>query len=225
MSRRDTDALIRRIREELRAEGPDGAGYSDFLVQDAINSAIADLSEVFPVRDTIELTTEIGQNTYDLSNYTIFDIIKVEYNGSLIDGYPLKDYLDLNIKDEGPVNKWVLWGNYLIFIGEVDEAVTVKLWVSRAPSKLEDKGDIPETPSYADEAIIAFALSVCFRESRSYDRANYYYRLYVGQKSNILRRAVPQGQRESLPKMNDSYWKPHRSRRSGARSDTNPGGS
>lgn len=224
MGRRNVEDLLKRIREELRAEEPDSAGYSDFIIIDAINSAIADLSEVFPVRDKIEFTTEVGQNTYEMDNYDIYEVIKLEYNGKLIEGYPLRQYLDLNIKDEGPVNRWVLWGKYLIFIGEVDEEVPVQLWVTRSPSKLDSKNDVPEVPDYADEAIIAYALSVCFRESRSYDRANYYYRSFVGQKSNVLRRAVPQGQREQLPKMRDSYWKPHRSTRSGVRSDTNPGG-
>ena len=224
MSRRTVEDLLKRIREELRAEEPDSAGYSDFIVIDAINSAIADLAEVFPVRDKVEFSTVVGQNTYELDDLDIHNIVKLEYDGKLIEGYPLKKYLDLSIKEEGPVNRWVLWGKYLIFIGEVDKIAPVKLWVTRAPSKLQNKDDVPEIPDYADEAIIAYALSVCFRESRSYDRANYYYRTFVGQKNNILRRAVPQGQREVLPKVSDRYWGPHRPRQSGVRSDTNPGG-
>ncbi len=224
MSRRTVEDLMKRVREELRAEGPDSAGYSDFIVLDAINFAIADLSEVFPVRDTTTITTSADTNNYTLGFESVYNIVKVEYDGETITGIPLRTYLNLTIKDTGPVNRWILWGQEFILIGKVEADKEVTLWVTRAPDKLKDKGDIPEIPSYADEAIVAYALSVCYRESRSFDRADYYYRIYVVQKSNILRRGVPQRQKEFLPQMSDSYWKPVRHSRRTVTSDTNPGG-
>ncbi len=232
MSRRDIEYLTKRIREELRAEGPDGAGYSDFLILDAMNSALEDLGEVFPVRDTVTFVTTTTEGTVD-SSYTLSDsidlsslinILKVEYDGKVISNMSISKYLETTIKDEGDVNYWVLWGNAFILLGEVETAKTVTLWVTRAPNKLQDKGDIPETPSYADEAIVAYALSVCYRESKDYERANYHYGIFLKQKDNILRRAIPQGQREALPMMNDSYCGPFRSVQTSQRTDTNPGG-
>ena len=82
--RRNIETIMRRVREELRAEGPDGAGYSDFIIIDAINSALDDLSGVFTIRDEMEFTTETGVNTYDLKEVLpseIVDIIRVEYDG------------------------------------------------------------------------------------------------------------------------------------------------
>lgn len=221
---RNLEMLLRRVREELRAEGPDEAGYSDFIVLNAINFAISDLSEVFPVQDTVELITEADTNKYELGFETVYDIVKVVYDGTILRGMQLPNYLNLTVKDVGPVNHWVLWGTAFILVGKVEADKPINLWVTRAPNKLEGKDDIPELPSYADEAIIAYALSVCYRESRNFDRADYYYRIYVIQKSNILRRGVPQRQKEFQPQMNDSYWKPVRHNRSTVRTDTNPGG-
>jgi hypothetical protein len=224
MSRRTVEDLVKRIREEIRAEAPDSAGYSDFIILDGINSAIADLSEVFPVRDSTSFTTEADTNEYTLSLDSIYNIIKVEYDGTVISGMPLDDYLSLTDKTAGGVLRWVLWGTSLVLVGEVEEDKTVNLWVTRAPNKVDSKDSVPELPSYADEAIVAYALSICYRESRNFDRADYYYRIYVIQKSNILRRGVPQRQKDHLPKMNDSYWGAFRPSRKTRTSDTNPGG-
>ncbi len=232
MSRRDIEYLLKRIREELRAEGPDGAGYSDFLILDAMNSALEDLGEVFPVRDTITFATTTTEGSIDSSynlstsidNSSLINILKVEYDGKVINNMSISKYLETTIKDEGEVAHWILWGNAFILLGAVETAKTVTLWITRAPAKLQDKGDIPETPSYADEAIIAHALSVCYREAKDYERANYHYGTFLKQKDNILRRAIPQGQRDALPVMRGSYWGPFRSVQTSTRTDTNPGG-
>ena len=228
MSRRNIEQLLKRIREELRAEGPDGAGYSDFLIIDAMNSALEDLSEVYPIRDTVSFVTTsslgVVQSTYNLPDTTILNIIKVEYDGTMLTLLPMKDYLEKTTTNEGSVTEWVMWGDSITLIGEVETAKTVTLWVTRTPAKLESKNDIPETPSYADEGIISFALSVCYRESRDYDRANYHYGIFLKQKDNLLRRATPQGQRDANAMMGDSYWAPFRQSRSTVTSDTNPGG-
>ncbi len=232
MSRRDIEYLLKRIREELRAEGPDGAGYSDFLIIDAMNSALEDLGEVFPVRDTVTFattTTElVVDSSYDLTESldisSLINILKVEYDGKVISNMSISEYLEKTIKDEGEVAHWVLWGNAFILLGEVEAAKPVTLWITRSPAKIKDKGDIPETPSYADEAIVAYTLSVCYRESKDYERANYHYGIFLKQKDNILRRAIPQGQKEALPMMSDSYCGPFRSVQTSQRTDTNPGG-
>jgi len=222
--RRTIEHLLKRIREELRAEGPDGAGYSDFLIKDAINSALQDLSEVFPVRDVIEFLTtkEDGEDgavhtTYDLveqaTGSNILSIIKVEYDGERLELLPMKDYLNRAVTDEGSVREWVMWGNSFTLVGEVESGKTVTLWVTRTPKQLKDRGDIPETPDFADEAIIAFAMSVCYRESKDYERANFHYGIFLKQKDDVLRRAIPQGQRDANPVMNASYWGPYRKTR------------
>lgn len=224
MGRRTVEDLVKRIREEIRAEAPNSAGYSDFIILDGINSALADLSEVFPVRDSIQIITEEDTTTYELGLDTIYNVIRVEYDGTVISGIPVDDYLNLLEKNTGPV-RWVLWGTSFVLVGELEADKEVNLWVTRAPNKLENKDDVPEVPNYADEAIVAYALSICYRESRNFDRADYYYRIYVIQKSNILRRGVPQRQKDHLPKMGDSYWKAFRPSRRFTTSDTNPRGS
>ena len=223
--RRNIEQLLKRIREELRAEGPDGSGFSDFLIMDAVNSAIEDLGEVFPVRDTETFTTEEGVTSYTLNYDTLLDIIKVEYDGRVLQNIPLDEYLKLSVNDVGEVNRWVLWGTAITLIGEVAASKDLKLWITRTPAKMQNKGDIPETPAYADEGIIAYALSVCYRESKDYNRADYHYGIYLRQKDNILKRAVPQGHRDNITRMNDSYWGPFQASRVTAKTDTNPGGS
>jgi hypothetical protein len=210
---RTVDHLVRLIREEIRAEGPDGNGISDFLLVSAMNAAIDDLSDVFPIRDTVEFTTTEGVNHYDLADEVesaIYDIIKVEYDDTLISGTQVSDYLNKTVRTEGSVDEWLLWGTSFILLGEVEDDKTVKMWVSRAPLPLKEKDDEPETPRYADEAIKAYAISTAYRESRDYGRADYHYGIYLRQKSNLLKRAVPQGQKDKLPKMRDSYWGPFR---------------
>ncbi len=226
MMSRTVDTLRRRIREELRAEGPDEAGYSDFIVLHAINSAIQDLAEVFPIRDVEVITTEEDKNEYDLGDTGIYKIEKVQYSGKLIDYIATRDYAGIIAdEDTGPVNRWTRYGRKLSLVGKVEAGKEISLWVSRTPKRLENKDDVPETPDYADEAIVAYALSVCSREGRSFDRADYYYRIFLNQKEEVLRRAVPQGQRDSQPKMRDDYWKPFRPSNRVRTSDTNPGGS
>ncbi len=225
--RRNVELLIRRVREELRADGPDGSGYSDFIIMDAINSALDDLAGLFTIRDQIELTTAAQQNTYDLTEALrsdITDIVRVEYNNRKIPGKQIDSFLELSAATEGSVREWLLWGTKLILIGEVENNKPMRLWITRPPKRLTKAGDIPETPGYADEAIIAYAISVCYRESKDYERANYHYSIYVGQKNEILRKSVPQAQKDHLPKMRDSYAKPFRSKQRFARTDLNPGG-
>ena len=222
--RRDIETLMRRIREELRAEGPDGAGYSDFLIMDAMNSAIEDIGEVFPIRDTLDIESVEFTNNYSIHQYAILDILSVEYDGRLLRHIELKEYLNKTINNEGDVREWLLWGSALILTGEIEDEKNIKVWFTRTPKKIEAKGDIPETPSYVDEAIVAYALSVCYRESKDYQRADYHYGIYLRQKDNVLRRSVPQGQRANMPMMTDSYWGPVGSPERFRKTDTNPGG-
>lgn len=225
--RRNVELLIRRVREELRADGPDGAGYSDFIIMDAINSALDDLSGIFTIRDQVEFTTEEGVIKYDLEEVLgieVVDIIRVDYDGTRIPGKQIDPFMDTLLLGEGKVREWFLWGKQLTLVGKVEAGKTIKLWITRPPKRLRLAGDTPETPSYADEAIIAYAISVCYRESKDYDRANFHYSVYVGQKGDLLRKAVPQMQKDSLPVMRDSYAGPFRQRRGFVRTDRNPGG-
>jgi len=221
---RTLEFLIKRIREELRAEGPNAVGYSDFIIIDGINAAMIDLSETFPVQDEYSFTTSDGVNSYEIDYDAVYNIIKAEYDNTILESIPIKEYLDSNSKTTGDVTKYTLWGKSFILLGAVEDSKDVNMWVTRQPNRVEEKDDTPEIPSYADEAITAYALSVCYRESRNFDKANYYYGVYIAQKSNVLRRGVPQRQKEYLPKMGDSYWGAFRPSRSTIKSDTNPGG-
>lgn len=224
MSRRDVELLLKRVREELRAEGPDAGGYSDWVILDAMNSAIEDLGGVFPVRDVTTITTELATNEYTLEVDNLLNILKVEYDGRPITNMDLSDYLEKTVKDEGDVNYWVLWGNKVILLGAVEDAKVVQLWITRTPNLLAERGDTPETPAFADEAIIAYAVSTCYRESKDYDRANYHYSIYLRQKDSIVRRSIPQGQRTAQTKMSNSYWGTFKGTNIIHRSDENPGG-
>ncbi len=216
--RRNVEALVRRVREELRAEGVDGAGYSDFIIVDGINSALDDLSEVFTIRDVVTFTTIEGQNEYNLKQVVsseIYHIIKVTYDGEETFGRQLDSYMDVPDPEEGAVRTWFLWGSHLTFVGDVEADKEVKLWITRAPEHISaDNTDwVPETPSMADEALVAYTISVCYRESKDYERANYHYRIYLRQKDSLMKRAVPQGQRDFNPNMRATYWGPFRPRR------------
>lgn len=225
MSRRTIEDLMKRIREELRAEGPDEAGYSDFMILQGMNSAIQDLAEVFPINDVEKITTEEEKKEYDLSD-NIYKIDKVQYDGRKLEYMQTRDYVDYKVdEDPGPVNRWTLYGKKLILVGKVEDGKELSLWVSRSPKRLEGKGDVPEVPDYADEAIVAYAMSICCREGRSFDRADYYYTIYLNQKQEILRRTVPgQGQSDRKPRARDDYWPTFRPSRRIRTSDTNPGG-
>lgn len=226
--RRTLDHLRQRIREELRAEGPDGAGYSDFFLKDTINSALDDLSEIFTIRDKVTLVAKDDLTTYDLKEelprIQIEDIIRVEYDNKILQGISLDTYLDKKFPNEGEVIEWTLWGDTLILVGKVEEDKDISLWVTRSPCRLEYKDDIPDVPGYADEAIIQYSITACYRESKDYERANFHFGIYRHEKNNLLRRAVPQGQKDYLPRVRDSYWGVVRGREGISRSDTNPGG-
>ena len=207
MSSRTIEDLMKRIREELRAEGPDGVGYSDFIILNGINAGIADLAEVYPVRDTVSFETDKDVNEYDLSDKGIYKVDKVEYDSKAINCMDLKHYLDnQSVLTTGNVTSWVLYGKKFILVGDVENEKTVKLWVSRAPALLDQIDSVFELPDYTLEAVVAYAMSICYRESRNFAQADYYYRVFMNQKDMLLRRAVPQGQRDVQPKMRDDYW-------------------
>ena len=227
--RRDLESLIREVREELRAPGPDGGGYGDFLLTTAINRAQSDLAEVFTIRDKLNFTTEEDKSTYDIKDLfediEIENILRVIYEGNqltFIDLDRLEGIYDL---DSGVVRYWNLWGSKLTLVGDLEPDKTVELYVTRAPKALKEPGDTPELPYYADEAIVCYAISVMYRESRDYDRANYYYQIFMRKKDDIMRRTSPQGQKDKQPRMRDSYWPAVSERRGFTKtSDTNPGG-
>lgn len=220
--------LLRSVRAELQMEGPDGGGIPDWFIIDAINNAQADLAEVYPIRDTITFKTVAGENTYTLPDKigeaTLDNIIRVRYGTKDLTGINLDDYFGITDPATGTVNRWTLWGTAFIITGEVETDKDLTLYVTRAPTLLQEDDDIPEVPYYAVEAMVQYAISACHREQRDYDRANYHYGIYLRKKDSLLKRAVPQGQRDTAPKMRDTYWKPFRAGRGFVRTDTNPGG-
>jgi len=231
--KRNVETVIKRIREELRAEGADGAGFSDFIIVDAINSALDDLSDTFTVRDLLDFNTTT-ENTYNLRTVVdaeIYTLLRVSYDGKVIDSVQIDDYLSMVNPEEGPVRQWFLWGDHLTLVGNVEGNKEVKMWVLRAPAHIDPHTPtmVPDTPRHADEAIISFAMSICYRESREYERANYHYGIFLRQKENLLRRSVPQGQGDHNPQMRSIYWGTFRPSSAGgwtppAWTDTNPGG-
>ena len=225
---RNLETLIRRVREELRAEGPDGAGYSDFSIVEAFNSAMYNLAEEFPVKDTITFTTveDTGEYSLDevIGDVEFENIIRVLYDGKQIRGIALESFFATENPSEGPVEQWVFWGDRFILVGKVEAEKEVKMYITRAPKKLMDKDDVPETPYYADEALAQYAIAACYRESRDYERANFHYGIFLRLKDSILRRGTPQAQREHRVTMRDSYWGPVRDKDGMDTSDTNPGG-
>lgn len=225
---RTLEDFIVRIREELRAEGEGGGGYSSRFIIDAINSAQDTLVEMFTLRDEVEFTTTEDVNTYDLTSVitdkVIENIIKISYDDIILKGVMLDTFLNKSAPTEGTVREWVLWGNNLTLLGKVEASKVVKLWITRAPIVLTDVTDTLEIPYYTQEAVIHYALSACYRESRDYDRAGFHYSIYQKEYSMIRDRAVSQGQRDHLPAMRDDYWGVVRGREGITRSDTNPGG-
>lgn len=234
---RNLETIIARVREEIRAEGADGAGISDFLLESAVNSALADLSEIFTIRAHIEFDIEEDENgepkrAYSLRDVTgteteLENIIRVTYGDRVLDYISLDEYLAIDKNDEGELRSYTLWGNKMFLVGgfDLEYYEKVGMYIVRGPSRLQSKDDVPETPYYADEAIMHFAIAAAYRETRDYDRANYHYGIYLRNKDSLLKRAVPQMQREKQPHMRDSYWGVTEERTGISRtSDTNPGG-
>jgi len=215
-TRRTAEHLIKRVREELRAEGPQGGGYSDFIILDALNTALDDLSDIFTIRDTVTFDTVADQNSYDIADVLgveVFELLRVSYDGKVIRGKPIDVLLNKAVEDEGPVREWFLWGHELTFAGKVEADKEVKMWVNRGPKFISEFKQVPDTPRYADEALISYALSVCYRESKDFERAFQYYRIYNNRKAELLSRSVPQMQRDFTSQMRDDYASPFRGSR------------
>ena len=222
---RTLENLIKRVREELRAEGESGGGYSDFSIKEHLNAAINELSGIYAVRDVIEITAQEGVNTYTQFDCPVLEkIIKVEYDGRTLTAVDVDYFSGMTGKDEGQVDKYFFWGKALTLIGEVEEAKAIKMWITRIPNTLADNKDVSELPAYTDEAVINYAIAGCCRESRDYDRAQLYYNMYLHKRNELLRRGVPQRQRDLPTKMRDTYWPPVGRSTAGRKSDTNPGG-
>jgi len=224
--RRDLETLVRLIREEVRIEGPDGGGVSDLFIEEAVNEAIKDLAEFFPVKDVMEIESEAGKNGYDLDeeDVKIENIIYVLYDGNILDSIPINKYMNLKNVDEGQVDTWSYWGGKLFLRGEVEQGKTIELWVTRAPKTLKNRKDEPEVPYYCDKAIKQYAVSACYREIRDYERANFHYSIYQNQFESIVNRGVPQETRGEGLAIDDSYFPALNGDYFVKRSDTNPGG-
>lgn len=211
--RRTLGHIRRRIREELRAEGPDGAGYSDFFIDSNIRSALDALASIYTIRDEVTFTAQVGVNEYDLNSKidpeVVENIVQVEYKDKIIPFYPMHE-VDPVKKEEGDtVYGWVIWGSTLILLGEV-EAVDVILRITRAPfPPIEDDDDI-EMPYYADEAIVQFVIAACYRESKDYDAASLHYTIYLRAREEVRTRAIPQGRATGQLAVRSEYWLPER---------------
>lgn len=203
--------IRRRVREELRAEGPDGGGYSDFFLDQQINSAIGVLSGIYPIRDTFTFTTTEGQNEYDLDvvvgdDMDVDKIVRLTYDGFDVPASNFRDHFATYIRS-GVVRGWTLWGRKITFHGDVEEGTEVKIWVTRMPKRVSDPEDEPELPPHADEAIVHFVIAACYRESRDYDRATQHYRNFLHHEERLRSRDIPQGQR-NVPTMMSSFYSP-----------------
>lgn len=222
---RDLESLVRIVREEVRAEGPDGGGFTDLFIEDAINEAISGIAEFFPIKDTVELESEEHKNEYELeTDFEIENIYYVFYGNSRLTPIDINQYHQIRTKDEGKVSYWTYWGGKLFLTGEIEAEKPIILWITRAPKKLKDKGDTPEVPYYCDKAIKQYAVSACFRESRDYERANFHYGIYRNELQSIVGRAVPQEGRGTSPMIDDSYFPPVNAGHTVRRTDENPGG-
>jgi hypothetical protein len=227
---RNLDYFIRLIREELRAEGADGAGYSDFKIVNAINTALSELSEVYPVRDILTLVTEESVNEYDFTatfpDDEIVDIIHIAKGNKTLVGIDVNTYLSLNNPLDGETRHYLIWGNKLMLTGEIPDDDEYKLWVTRLPKKLveTDLTGTPEIPSYADDAVIQYAIATCYRESRDYERAAYHLDLYNKEKAEIIRRGIPQKQRNHTAVVRNRYSEAIGQNGLTRKTDTNPSG-
>lgn len=205
--------LRRRIREELRAEGPDGGGYSDFFLDQQINSAIGVLSAIYPIRDTFTFDTVEDQDEYNMDDIVDDDmdvdkIIKLTYDDTELPGSRLDSML---YNSSLSVYGWTLWGRTIILYGEEIEAdKEVKIWVTRAPQPLVDPEDESELPQYTDEAIIQFVIAACYRESRDYERATTHYHNFLHHEDRLRKRDIPQGHRAYPTQMSNIYSQPVR---------------
>ena len=218
------EQLVGFIRGELRAEGPDGAGFSDNQIIKALNLAISELAKEFPIRAVVTVTTEDAVNEYSLDWMAIENIIRVTYDGSRLRAVALDDYLAMTAPTEGEVRNWLLWGAKLILTGEVEADKDLQLWVTRPPAALVEKDDVYELPYYVESALIHYALAACYREGRADDSARMHFSTYLKLKDEIIQRAVPQRQREETPQVRSTYFPPISDRYGWPRTDRNPGG-
>jgi hypothetical protein len=220
--------IITNINEELKIDWAGGDGFSREFIIDTINSAMQNLSEWTTIRDEATITTTTDTNEYSLSteidDMIIEHINSVKYDGNKLTYIQPREYEAKSVVDEGEPSEWTLWGDNLIIIGEVEDAKTISLKVIRSPAKLEDDDDELETPKFADEAIKYFVMAACYRQSKDYERSNYYDYKFTNAKRDIVNRSTPQVQQEALPVMSDDYWPAERNNVYNLRSDTNPGG-
>lgn len=205
------EKLLRRTREELRALGSDGGGYTDFFITENINAAIATLSEVYSIRDTIEIITT-AVNEYPLpATINIENIIRAKYDGNELDNITLEEYFNTADPLAGSVTKWLWWKERIILLGAIATGKILELWVTRNANKLIEKHDKLELPSSTEQALVQYALSACYRSSKNYDRANHHFQLFLWEKNDLLGRGVSQNQRKISLKVQEVYSQPLKS--------------
>lgn len=210
---RTLEVQLRRWREKLRVEGPDGEGFSDPFMIKSADDAVQDLAEVFPIQDTFTFPIAAVARTYDLQVKAGTEVIEaiaaVFYNTLKLVYLQPKEYFALVTLDEGDVTRYTIWGTTLYLVGLVVNADTITIWFTRTPNHITAKGHIPETPEFADPAIEAWVLAECCEEDKMFDRAAYYRNRYRELKISLANRKIPQMQKDSQPSMNNSdYYGP-----------------
>jgi len=220
--------IINDINEELKINWAGGDGFSREFIVEKINSAMQELSEWTTIRDEASITCTAATNEYSLAeeitDMVIENINSVSYDNRKLTYIQPREYGAKAVVDEGVPSEWTLWGDKLIILGEVEKDKIINLKVIRSPSRVEDDDDYLETPKYADEAIKYYVISACYRQSKDFERCNFYDYKLRNAKRDIVNRASPQVQQEALPVMSDDYWPADRYSRLSRRSDTNPGG-
>ncbi len=220
--------IIDDINEELKINWAGGDGFSREYVVEKINSAMQELSEWTTIRDEATITTVAETNEYSLStevdDMIIEHINSVKYDGRKLTYIQPREYGARSVVDEGVPSEWTLWGDKLIVVGEIEADKIVELKVIRSPNRVEDDDDILETPKFADEAIKFYVIAACYRQSKDYERSNYYDYKFRNAKRDIVNRSTPQVQQEALPVMQDDYWVAFRGTHRSVKTDFNPGG-
>jgi len=227
--KRTLGEIRQRIREELRAEGPDGAGFSSTFIDSNVRSALDSLAGIYTIRDIVSFTTTTDTNEYFLDDKIdseiIENIIRVEYDDTPLEfKHPDSVRYD-TLTESDKVNGWAIWGSRFFLFGTVEADKSVKLWITRAPEPPVNDDDEIEMPYYADEAIIQFVIAACYRESKDYEPAMIHYNIYQRARAEVQERAIPQGQRAQAPSVRAEYFPAVKNQYGyDYRSDTNPGG-
>lgn len=143
-----------------------------------INSALTEIVSVAaPIKGVATAPAVLGQRDYDLSGISIHQIESIHYNDNRLENLPFSEAERLIVSDNQNMSSgepvfWYEWGG-VVSIWPKPQTVpsTIKVYYSKAPTRVTSLSDSLGLADKYYEAIVAWVMSKAYELDEEFDQA------------------------------------------------------